>query len=380
MLYFDNNATTALGHNALSSYEGSLLEDWSNPSSPYRAGSRVRAKLEQAREELAGLFSFKKDQIIFTSGATEANNAIFAHFSTGLKLKGSCLVSPFEHPSVIDSAKYWFDQKIIYMPTDGNGLVNLDKTCSIIETEKISLVSLMAANNETGVLQPWQELAEVCSSNGVYFHCDATQWVGKLDTSGLCTCDSFSASAHKFCGPKGIGWLATKAPVKMQLGGSQEFGLRGGTENYPAIVSMMVALRDAQERIAEVNNRALWRDEFDKGILAGIPNSQILGSGKKRLWNTSMVLLPDYENLRWIGKLDKLGFEVSTGSACSVGKEQGSGIAGHYGLTTGQGRRLVRVSSYFDHSQSDWRKLLSAFCIVYKELLSDSVSSSVLYL
>ena len=143
---------------------------------------------------------------------------------------------------------------------------------------------------------------------------------------------------------------------------------------------MMVALRDAQERIAEVNNRALWRDEFDKGILAGIPNSQILGSGKKRLWNTSMVLLPDYENLRWVGKLDKLGFEVSTGSACSVGKEQGSGIADHYGLTTGQGHRLVRVSSYFDHSQSDWRKLLSAFCIVYKELRSDSVSSSVLSL
>ena len=380
MSYFDNNATTALGHNALFSYEAALSKDWANPSSPYRTGSRVRAKIEQAREELAGFFSFNRDQIIFTSGATEANNAIFAHFSKGLGLKGSCLVSPFEHPSVIDSAKYWFDQKIIYMPTDGKGLVNLNETSSILEKEKISLVSLMAANNETGVLQPWQELAEVCLRNGVYFHCDATQWVGKLDTSGLSNCGSFSASAHKFCGPKGVGWLATKAPVKMQLGGAQEFGLRGGTENYPAIASMMAAFKDAQDRISEVNSRALWRDEFDKGIVAGIPNSQILGSGKKRLWNTSMVLLPDYENLRWVGKLDKLGFEVSTGSACSVGKEQGSGIANHYGLTSGQGRRLVRVSSYFEHSQSDWENLLSAFCLAYKELRSDSVSSSVLSL
>jgi len=377
MSYFDNNATTALGQNALFSYEISLQEDWSNPSSPYRTGSRVRAKLEQAREELAEFFSLNKDQIIFTSGATEANNGIFANFSASAESDSSCLISPFEHPSVIDAARYWCKDKIVYLPTDGNGLVNLDKAGLILKKEKISLVSLMAANNETGVLQPWQELAEICSANGVHFHCDATQWVGKLDASVLSKCGSFSASAHKFSGPKGIGWLASKDPIKMQLGGAQEFGLRGGTENYPAIASMLVAFKDSQKRITELGSRALWRDEFDKGILATIPNVQILGSGNKRLWNTSMIL---FENLRWVGKLDKLGFQVSTGSACSVGKKEGSGIANHYGFTAGQGRRLIRVSSYFQQSQSDWENLLSAFCLAYKELRSDSVNSSVLSL
>ena len=380
MSYFDNNATTALGQNALFSYEISLQEDWSNPSSPYRTGSRVRAKLEQAREELAEFFSLNKDQIIFTSGATEANNGIFANFSASAESDSSCLISPFEHPSVIDAARYWCKDKIVYLPTDGNGLVNLDKAGLILKKEKISLVSLMAANNETGVLQPWQKLAEICSANGVHFHCDATQWVGKLDASVLSKCGSFSASAHKFSGPKGIGWLASKDPIKMQLGGAQEFGLRGGTENYPAIASMLVAFKDSQKRITELGSRALWRDEFDKGILATIPNVQILGSGNKRLWNTSMILLPEFENLRWVGKLDKLGFQVSTGSACSVGKKEGSGIVNHYGLTAGQGRRLIRVSSYFQQSQSDWENLLSAFCLAYKELRSDSVNSSVLSL
>ena len=380
MSYFDNNATTALGQNALFSYEVSLQEDWSNPSSPYRTGSRVRAKLEQAREELAEFFSLNKDQIIFTSGATEANNGIFANFSASAESDSSCLISPFEHPSVIDAARYWCKDKIVYLPTDGNGLVNLDKAGLILKKEKISLVSLMAANNETGVLQPWQELAEICSANGVHFHCDATQWVGKLDASVLSKCGSFSASAHKFSGPKGIGWLASKDPIKMQLGGAQEFGLRGGTENYPAIASMLVAFKDSQKRITELGSRALWRDEFDKGILATIPNVQILGSGNKRLWNTSMILLPEFENLRWVGKLDKLGFQVSTGSACSVGKKEGSGIANHYGFTAGQGRRLIRVSSYFQQSQSDWENLLSAFCLAYKELRSDAVNSLVLSL
>ena len=380
MSYFDNNATTALGQNALFSYEVSLQEDWSNPSSPYRTGSRVRAKLEQAREELAEFFSLNKDQIIFTSGATEANNGIFANFSASAESDSSCLISPFEHPSVIDAARYWCKDKIVYLPTDGNGLVNLDKAGLILKKEKISLVSLMAANNETGVLQPWQKLAEICSANGVHFHCDATQWVGKLDASVLSKCGSFSASAHKFSGPKGIGWLASKDPIKMQLGGAQEFGLRGGTENYSAIASMLVAFKDSQKRITELGSRALWRDEFDKGILAAIPNVQILGSGNKRLWNTSMILLPEFENLRWVGKLDKLGFQVSTGSACSVGKKEGSGIVNHYGLTAGQGRRLIRVSSYFQQSQSDWENLLSAFCLAYKELRSDSVNSSVLSL
>ncbi|MDC3335036.1 aminotransferase class V-fold PLP-dependent enzyme [Opitutales bacterium] len=380
MVYFDNNATTPLGQNALQVYRLALEHDWSNPSSPYRSASRVRAKLEQAREELASILGFHKDQLIFTSGATEANNSVFAHVASNEKKEGQCLLSPFEHPSIIEPAKYWFKDRLTYMPTDDSGRVDLDRTEQLLNTENISLVSLMAANNETGVIQPWQELAKLCLNQGIFFHCDATQWIGKLDSSAFSLCTSFSASAHKFSGPKGLGWLACKEPIQLQLGGQQERESRGGTENYPAIASMLVALKDAIKDLDGLIQGAEWRDQFEQSIINAIPETIVLGKESPRLWNTSMILLPKFNNLSWVGKLDKRGISVSTGSACSAGNVKNTSLVFSMGLSSNEAGRLVRVSSYSDQNESDWQNLALAFTDVFKELKDEASHSSVISL
>ena len=380
MAYFDNNATTPIGQNALQAYKSALANDWSNPSSPYRSASRVRAKLECAREELALDLGVNKEELIFTSGATEANNSVFAHVASNGKKGGRCILSPFEHPSIIEPARYWFKDRLAYMPADPSGRVDLEKTEQLLNTENISLVSLMAANNETGVIQPWNELAKLCSEKGIFFHCDATQWIGKLDSSVFSTCTSFSASAHKFSGPKGLGWLVSKELIQSQLGGQQEKGSRGGTENYPAIASMLVALKDANMELAEFSKRVEWRDQFEQNIINTIPGTIVLGKKNPRLWNTSMILLPEFDNLSWIGKLDKRGISVSTGSACSVGYVLNSSLVSSMGLSLIEAGRLVRISSYSEQKESDWQSLDLAFSHVFKELKEEASRSSVISL
>ena len=381
MLYFDNNATTPIGGNALNTFSQSLELDWFNPSSPYRSAAKVRAKLELLREELASIFSLNHDQLIFTSGATESNNAVFAHCSTIQGGESRCLISPFEHPSVSDSAKKWFKDRIIYLPHDGDGKVLLNEVQSVLKKEKITLVSLMAANNESGVIQPWEELSEICSSNGIFFHTDATQWIGKIGVSTFSNCTSFCGSGHKFNGPKGIGFLASKIPVNLICGGTQEFGLRGGTESFPAIASMITAFKDTETKIDNIEERSVWRDNFENQILKKIPYSKVLGVSNQRLWNTSLLVLPKFNNLRWVSKLDKLGFQVSTGSACTTGGiVDKNSMLETYSLDINELKRVVRVSSYLSHTDEDWSKLQSAFEEAFGLLCDESSDLSVLSL
>ena len=378
MVYFDNNATTPLGQSALASYTLALEQNWQNPSSPYRASIRAKALLEQARFSLADSLGIKKEEITFTSGATEANNAVFAHFGKTLNSSEKCLLSPFEHSSVIESAKYWFKGRVHFMQCDHSGMVDLDEVEQCLDQKDISLVSLMAANNESGILQPWRELAGICSQRGIHFHCDATQWIGKLPLRDISICSSFSASAHKFSGPKGVGWLASKYPIQMQIGGVQEGSLRGGTENLPGIISMLTAWEEIALNLSLLDDRYLWRDQFEIDLERIVPYVKILGGKVSRLWNTSLFIVPKYENLSWVGKLDKLGFSVSTGSACSTHTGTSSSIISAMGMSENESRRLIRVSSYFDQTESDWSNLAQAFGQAYEELGIEASNSSVI--
>ena len=380
MTYFDNNATTPLGQIPFQVYKNALEEDWSNPSSPYLAASRVRAKMEKAREELAESLQVNSDNLIFTSGATESNNAVFAHAASLSSTSQGCLISPIEHSSILEPARHWFGHRVFNLPVDSGGRVLIDDLEKKIEGDDISLISLMAANNETGVLQPWQDVARICAQRGVFFHCDATQWVGKLDSSEFSCCTSFSASGHKFSGPKGVGWLACTRPFPLQRGGEQENGWRGGTENYPSIASMLSAFSQSQESLADFSQRASWRDQFEIDLLNFLPNTRILGKEHPRLWNTSMLVMPKFENLSWIGKLDKLGFSVSTGSACSTGSGTNSLAASSMNLSAGELRRLIRISSYSDESAQDWQNLNSGIEQAYSQLEKEASSSSVISL
>jgi cysteine desulfurase len=378
MVYFDNNATTPLGQSALASYTLALEQNWQNPSSPYRASIRAKALLEQARFSLADSLGIKKEEITFTSGATEANNAVFAHFGKTLNSSEKCLLSPFEHSSVIESAKYWFKGRVHFMQCDHSGMVDLDEVEQCLDQKDISLVSLMAANNESGILQPWRELAGICSQRGIHFHCDATQWIGKLPLRDISICSSFSASAHKFSGPKGVGWLASKYPIQMQIGGVQEGSLRGGTENLPGIISMLTAWEEIALNLSLLDDRYLWRNQFEIDLERIVPYVKILGGKVSRLWNTSLFIVPKYENLSWVGKLDKLGFSVSTGSACSTHTGTSSSIISAMGMSENESRRLIRVSSYFDQTESDWSNLAQAFGQAYEELGIEASNSSVI--
>lgn len=359
MAYFDNNATTRPNTEVQKAFEGALRESWSNPSSPYRSGAEVRVRLDQARENVARTLQVDIEQVAFTSGATEANNAVLAHAASFFDSSARVVVSSIEHPSVLEPADHWFSGRALTVPVEPTGVVDMNRLRALLdEVPEVRLVSLMAANNETGVLQPWGETASLCRERGIHFHCDATQWVGKFPSSGFSACSSFSASAHKFGGPKGVGILVSELANPFILGGNQENGRRSGTENYPAIEATSVACEVICSHIPKLSNRSSWRDSFEERMLLDFPGLQILGKEVPRLWNTSMLLLPDYENLRYVGKLDKLGFEVSTGSACSIGKDESSSVSLAMGFSTEQSKRLIRVSSYAEETEDDWLSLI----------------------
>ena len=381
MAYFDNNATTRPFPSVQSAYAEALRESWSNPSAPSRSSARVRAKLNSVRENLASSLGVSSDAITFSSGATEANNSIIAHAAYLAEPDSLALISSIEHPSVTESARHWFSDRVRTIPTEPSGLIDLDRFSDLLDQlPNLAIVCLMAANNETGVLQPWLEAAELCRKRGVRFHCDATQWVGKLPLSDLAVCSSLTASAHKFGGSKGVGFLASEEPHPFVFGGGQENGRRGGTENYPGIEAMSVAWHWVNDRLPELPQRSSWRDSFEETMLENFPDMRILGFDSSRLWNTSTFVMPEFENLRYVGKLDKLGFEVSTGSACSSGLSQQSSIPLAMGFSEAETKRLIRVSSYVDQTEEDWQALASAFEQAGEELGREASDSSIISL
>ena len=381
MAYFDNNATTKPFPSAQSAYAEALQESWFNPSSPNRASARVRAKLNAAREKLAGAMGISPENVSFNSGATEANNAILAHAAHSAQPKAQALVSSIEHPSVSESAEHWFSGRVQTIPVEPSGVIDLERLSGLLDQlPSLALVCVMAANNETGVLQPWLDAAQLCRDRGVRFHCDATQWVGKLPLNDFDACTSFCASAHKFGGPKGVGLLASSQAHPFVRGGSQENGKRGGTENYPGIEAMTVALHSASDHLSELPQRSAWRDSFEETMLGRFEGIKVIGSTASRLWNTSALVMPDFENLRYVGKLDKLGFEVSTGSACSSGVAKQSQVPLSMGLSESESKRVIRISSYLDQREDDWSGLASAFEQARAELKRDETQSSVISL
>ena len=381
MTYFDNNATTKPFASVQAAHTEALVRDWPNPSAPSRASARVRAKLELAREEMAEYLESVPESLSFTSGATEANNSFFAHLASSAQPGDEVLVSAIEHPSVSEPARHWFGEGVRLLPVDSSGAVDLDVLGELLDDNVPPLcVALMAASNETGVLQPWREAALLCRKRGIHFHCDGTQWVGKLPSVGLSACDSFAVSAHKFGGPKGVGLLGSKLGHRFVLGGLQEAGRRGGTENFPAIEGMKTGLAEVTGNLSGLPGRSSWRDAFEGSMLENFSGLKVLGGEGPRLWNTSMLLMPDFEGLSYVGKLDKLGFEVSTGSACSSGGSKSSPTALAMGFSETESKRLIRVSSYLEETEEDWRSLASAFLEARDQLESESAQSTVISL
>jgi len=295
------------------------------------------------------------------------------HFAQTLDAKAEVWISAIEHPCVHDSAKHYFGKRAKMIPVTHDGVVDLEWFANEMADARPGLVAVMAANNETGVIQPWRELHVICQTYEVPFFSDAVQWLGKMPAKGLGDCDYLSGAAHKFGGPRGVGFL--KVPHKSRVssllfGGKQEKGQRAGTENVPIILAMLAALEVREKQIARGDHqtRAEWKEKFEKLLLRQVPGSTLVGAGVPRLWNTVSALMPEGGQQRWVTRLDKAGFAVSTGSACTTGKEEPSHVLSAMGFKPMQAAQVLRFSSGWETTAADWEALEKGLAKVYAEV------------
>lgn len=323
VIYLDHNATTPALPEVREVMMPYLSEEWGNPSSTYRFGSHLKSKIEEAREQVAALIGCKTPQeVLFTSGGTESNNtALHAVIhSTG---KMHIITSQVEHSSVLSYCRFLQEfrgYEVTYLPVDRDGLISMADLEEAIEPGT-ALVSLMWANNETGVLFPVEEIGQLCRSKGVLYHCDAVQAVGKLPVKvNNLPIDYISITGHKIGAPKGIGalYVQKKAPfVPFVQGGHQERSRRGGTENVASIIGLGTAAAMAQKKLPayEAIVRPL-RDALENGILDTISDCRVNGNKDQRLVNTSNLFFRGLDNDATLTFLDKSGICASSGSAC----------------------------------------------------------------
>ena len=368
--YFDHNATTPLSPAARDAWLKAQAEAWQNPSSPYRAAAQVKLRLEALREKLAIILGGGAERYVFTSGATEAANLVLAHWARVLPVNANIAVNPTEHPCVRDAALHFFGDRVRWLNVNRAGVVSVDTIKAVVG--RAVAVVVMAANNETGVIQPWTEIAAACRAAGVPYLCDASQWLGKLPAGGLGNVDFVIGAAHKFGGPKGVGFLKLGAQaegLRGYCGGAQEHGHRAGTEDFPGIAAMVAALiAIEQTKVLFETERLRWRENFEREIRATMPAVQVVAKGTDRLWNTVALLMPHGENHRWVARLDKRGFQVSTGSACATGKAGPSHMLAALGFTVEEAKRVIRISAGWNTTADDWQALAEALPQVAVEL------------
>lgn len=361
MLYFDHNATTPLSPEARQAWLEAVEKFPGNPSSPHRIGARADAALQGARQRLAEILGCDPCDIVWTSGATESNNTVLAHFARTANPDAEVWVSAIEHPCVLEAAGHYFPKRHRLIPTERSGVVDLNWIAEELNHARPALIAVMAANNEMGALQPWREILAMCKQWEAPFFCDAAQWAGKLPSHGLGACDYVTASAHKFGGPKGVGFLKCAALSPLLRGGPQEEGRRAGTENVPGVLSMLAALEHREGLLVSGEDKArlIWRTNFEQALVAEYPDCEIIGRNVDRLWNTVSVIMPSADcRQRWVVKLDKAGYAVSTGSACSSGKEQSSHVLAAMDFNSDQASRVLRFSSGWETTENDWQQLL----------------------
>lgn len=325
-IYADNAATTKMSEAAVEAMTDCMRNVYGNPSSLYRLGQKAKEKLEEAREEIAAVINASPREIIFTSGGSESDNqALLTAALNGRKNgKTHIISSAFEHHAILHTLnkleKNSFE--ITLLPVHENGIIRLDELESAIR-EDTCLVTVMTANNEIGTIQPIAEIGEICKKHGVVFHTDAVQAVGHLPIDVKAqNIDMLSASAHKFHGPKGTGFLYVRKgiiPQNLIEGGAQERGKRAGTENLPGIVSMTAALKEAVAGMEQNNaHMSQIRDYIISG-LSEIPHSALNGDPKQRLAGNVNFSFEGIEGEGILLLLDQMGISASSGSACTSG-------------------------------------------------------------
>jgi cysteine desulfurase len=354
-VYLDYNATTP-ARPAVIKAMAEALEEYGNPSSVHLFGRLARRAVEEARERVAALVGAKAARVVFTSGGTEANN---------LALKGtrreSVIVSAVEHDSVLSAAE---DPEIILV--DRNGVIELGVLERLLaRASRPALVSVMLANNETGVIEPVAAAADLAHEYGALIHCDAVQGAGKVPVNmeqlGV---DLLSLSAHKFGGPKGIGALVVADRVTINpllRGGGQERGRRAGTENVAGIVGFGVAAELARRELNRFAGLARLRDELESRLKELAPETTIFGAAAPRLANTSCCTMPRVSAETQVMALDLSGVAVSAGAACSSGRVEPSRVLRAMGADEEVAGWAIRVSLGWDSRDEDVERFIAAW-------------------
>ncbi len=364
--YFDHNATTPLHPAARAAWLEAADRHWANPSSLYCQATAARDLLADCRERLADLLGCNDPgRIVFTAGATAANNLLARHLSTSAPPGAIALLSPLEHTAVDTSIRAAFPRRVVETAVDGEGRVHPSELSRVIDTHgqaRVASVSIMAASNESGVLQPWPELASLCRDRHIPFHTDASQWLGKLPAAGLAGCDWVTGSGHKFGGPRGVGFLVVPADSRFRgdVGGPQEQGQHAGTENIPGIAGMVAALETRERDLPTIAKQgAAMRDAAIELLRERLSTAIVVSGNAERLWNTLAILIPGADSRKLVAALDRAGIEASTGSACSSGAASAArvvaAIAPSLGLAPGAPAGMVRFSAGPDTTAADWQ-------------------------
>ncbi len=323
-VYVDNNATTRIAPEVLESMLPFLTEKYGNPSSMHAFGGRIYKDIEKAREQVAGLLGAEDPkEIIFTSCGTESDNTAIMSVLMSSPDKKHVITTKVEHAAVLNLCKYLESRgyKVTYLGVDSEGMLDLEELKNSISRDT-AIISVMYANNETGVIFPVEEIAEIAAEKGVVFHTDAVQAVGKvpLKLAGL-PINILSLSGHKLHAPKGIGALYVRRGMKFSpflIGGHQEQGRRAGTENTASIVGLGEACRLAKEAVGEESARVkMLRDKLENAVLAKIPNVRVNGNREKRIPNTTNIGFEFIEGEAILLMLDEKGIFASSGSACT---------------------------------------------------------------
>jgi len=350
-IYFDYNATTPLDPAVRDAMLPFLSEIWGNPSSVHHVGRRARAALDEARERAAKVLGCKPSEIIFTSGGTESNNLAIFGTARLLKSKGRHLItSAVEHHAVLHCFDYLEKNEgfeVTRLPVNSEGSVSVDDLKRAMRPDTV-LVSIMAANNEIGTIQPVSELGAVCRERGIVFHTDAVQWFGKesFQVVSQFNADLVSVCAHKFHGPKGAGLLYIKSPlhpVPVVVGGGHEIERRAGTENLAGIVGMVEAMeRFLSPPVFKSGDlKPLTQQLIDR--IVKIKGVEFVGSLNQRLANTVAFVVNGTDSIILLGGLDIEGICASSGSACSAGSLEASHVISALGKPD-SASALVRFS------------------------------------
>lgn len=379
MIYLDNNATTRPLPAVVAAMHEALTQSWGNPSSKHGAGEQARSRVTEARAAVASLLGAQPAELVFTASATEAN-AMALH--AALAVPGAprrVVLSAVEHSGLVHVAKALAGQgvEVLRLPVDERGVVLTEALPALLEGGA-ALVSVMAANNETGVIQPVAEVLRLASAAGVPVHVDATQAAGRIpiDFAGL-GARFLSASAHKLHGPKGAGVLVVKkgAPFESLLPGYQERKRRGGTENVPGIVGFGVAARHAEAALADASRLAALRDALEAGLGEALPGVRVFGAGAPRLPNTACVAFGLLDADVVLQRLARAGICASSGSACSSGGTEPSPVLLAMGVEVAAARAAVRFSLSADTTPAEIARVIETLQAALTPLLAEAASA-----